>query len=645
MFILSNNGKVGVYGNGDRVIGSAGTEKALIMDGATNTIVDNTVEEIHLQNNIEKLSFAVNDNTNTVSIMNGNAVVASFAANENGIKLFTANGMSVIKMVLDAQGNASFTADNGSASATPVPLPTNGSALPSDAIDTNAKSDNAGGNTPVPPVDDTVTIDLTDPSHKPIPTDGTPYKLIGAVTDINKASYAEIKNASKITIKDELTDLIDTTKGTLKDDAKAALAIDNVTDVKVIGDLDDLAMTTLPAEVSAKTVSYLINKKSMTSTVTLDKASVDEANGAVKQINDFLANSATKTVLNGTTESKLPADFAVTTVKITNLVDTAEAIANADAKLLKDATTVTVEDTVANVIAKSELIDDQNVDSVNVNDSINNISKATLLLTTSSPKVTFTANDTGDIDFAYNATLVTNLTSKGGVTFDSLAKDSTVTLDASKSTEGVQSSSSTFKLDDLFKFGADVNATVDFKGSTLVDKITAHANGGIIDGGLGKDEIILGAGDDTVVLGSSITPSSELKDNSVAVTNFNAAGTDKLDFAGFLDGFGVEDVVTNVGSADGALSGSAHNGDIVILSQTGDFAASGNVTKLFLDLDKAAFAKDGKMLIIATGSADTHVWYVSDDDGNGFIEAGKDTVQLVATLNETKTILTADNIA
>ena len=156
MFILSNNGKVGVYGNGDRVYGSGGTEKAIIMNGAENVVVENTVEEIHVANNMAQLTFRVDTNTNEVSVVSGSTVLAKFAPEAAGIKLFTATGMSVIKSVVDtATGEISFTADNGSNGATPVALPTNGTALPAEAIDSNAKSDNAGGTTPLPPVTET----------------------------------------------------------------------------------------------------------------------------------------------------------------------------------------------------------------------------------------------------------------------------------------------------------------------------------------------------------------------------------------------------------------------------------------------------------------------------------------------------------
>ena len=636
-FMLNNDGdSIGLVKGDYYVNGGAGAQQLLINSGVTGIEIAGGMERVDFAYNSFDLAFKVNGLQ--IQILNGSNVIATISTNDTagGTELAFKNGGLKISLDSSDPQNPAFslTGANGSSQSIPLNSQENVSLDKSFILNSSLTSNVGGGGTPGTG-DDTVTIDLTDLSHKPIPTDGTPYNLIGDVTNINKASYTDIKNASKITIKDDLTDLIDTTKGTLKDDAKKALAIDNVTDVKVIGNLDDLAMTTLPAEVSAKTVSYLINKASMKSTVTLTDATVDEANGAVKQINDFLANSASKTVLDGTTESKLPADFAVTTVKITNLVDTAEAIATADATLLKGAKNVIVEDTVANVIAKSELFKDENVDAVNVEDSLENISNATLLLTTSAKPVTFTANDTGDATLTYESNLVSK-----GITFNSLEENSVVTLNAS-----AQTSPLTVDLNSVFSFDADVKgATVDYTGGSAVDTITANANGGRIDGGLGADVITLAKGVDTVVLGSGVNTAANLAANTDSISGFDVA-SDKLDFNGdLLGGFGTD--VELVSNANVSLGGTAYDGKIVVVSVSAA-AQSGfdGISALFANADGDK-KFDGEMILIATGQDSSvtkgKIWYVQSD-GTTMIQSSE--VTLIATLDGDMSGLTADNFA
>ena len=592
------------------------------------------MERVDFAYNSSDLAFKVNGLQ--IQILNGSNVIATISTNDaaGGTELAFKNGGLKISLDSSDPNNPAFSLAGANGSSQSIPLTdTNNVSLDPAFILNSSLISNVGGGGQVD--DKTVTIDLTDPSHKPIPTDGTPYNLIGDVGDLNTASYAEIKNASKITLKDDL-DALRKDNGTVSDDAKKALAIDNLTTVTVKGDLVDLATTTLPSEVAAKTVSYLINKASMKSTVTLTDASVDEANGAVKQINDFLANSASKTVLDGTTESKLPADFAVTTVKITNLVDTAEAIATADAKLLKGATTVTVEDTVANVIAKSELFKDENVDAVNVEDSLENISNATLLLTTSAKPVAFTANDTGDATLTYESNLVSK-----GITFNSLEENSIVTLNAS-----AQTSALNVDLNTVFSFDADVKgATVDYTGGSAADTITAHANGGIIDGGLGADVITLGKGVDTVVLGSGVNAAASLAANTDSISGFDVA-SDKLDFNGDLLGGFEKGEVSAMAFAEGALSGDSFNGKVVVISASADaYKNFAGVSALFKDADDAANFS-GEMILIATGKDSTttqgKIWYVNDG-GDG--KLAESDFYLIATLDGDMSGLTSENFA
>ena len=646
MFILSQNGKVGVYGIGDRVIGSAGTEKALIMDGATNTIVDNTVEEIHLQNNIENLSFAVDENTNTVSILNGNSVVASFAANENGIKLFTANGMSVIKMALDeVSGDVSFTADNGSASATPVALPTNGTALPAEAIDANGKSDNAGGNTPVPPVTEEgilvadAAAGLANGTYK-----GGDYILDDSVANLNIATYAVVNGAKSITV-------ADTVKNLKADDAANALAL--ASNVSVEDGLKNLALND-PFDFGGKPTTLVVTSAPVSnSVVKLGEVSVAEAAGAQAKIDAFLAKTTGVTYADGVKkpDALIAGDYSI--------VDNAANLISADGDLLVGGNNVTVKDTIAE-IAKIPTATFASVDTVSVSDSLANITQAdSALLAQIAAKTgsTFVATDTTEatafIDGSFDGTT--------GKTID---LSNLVNDNASLTIQLEDASSSGIDFISKNPFGKTLSSKVDLSivGTDNPDTITLAtdlttsgkfiSNDARIDGGLGADNITLGKGADVVVLGTDITnkegqaygygsdANSAANNDSIASFNVSATasgGIDKLEFADFLDGFDKGDFMT-LGTAAKGISGADFNGKIIQLTATADFD---KVSALF-DADKG-IGEGNAMIVIASDNTNTNIWYVADTQTDGTIAA--DEIHLVATLAGVKEQLTADNIA
>ena len=644
MFILSQNGKVGVYGIGDRVIGSAGTEKALIMDGATNTIVDNTVEEIHLQNNIENLSFAVDENTNTVSIMNGNSVVASFAANETGIKLFTANGMSVIKMSLDDQGNASFTADNGTTGSTPVTLPTNGSALPTEAIDTNAKSENAGGTTPTPSGAENLSVDQY---NSLVGTEDMPdaYNLVDTAAKLATAPYTAVTGANSITLEDTVDGLAATSASALS----SAIAV--TTNVKLSGALQDLLGVT-SADFGGKPTSLVVTSSS--TKVDLGELKVAEAAGAQAELDAFLARTDV-TYKGASKPDKL-------TINSYSIADTADAIikANADTTqkgllTAEECRGVIIEDTVDNIkgVSLGNLSSIKNL-SVNVADRLENLTDIAtddaLLNILTSAKATYTATDTTSVKLAYDAKLVTtpdstgDTTAKMEISFDSLAKDSTVTLDASAltGTAGVAVTGKPLDLNTLFSFDPDVQgATVNFTGSNQADFIKAHANGGIIDGGLEADTITLGKGNDIVKIGTGITAASELSANVDTISAFGSEGTDKLDFNGdLLGGFGKDAGISLIASGNGVLKAD-YVGNIMIVS---DAAAASNGTAAVSALfsDNTFKAGDEMILVTKESSAGSLVWYIQAES-DGKIDTAAE-INLVAIIAD-NAALTADNFA
>ena len=652
MFILSQNAKVGVYGNGDRVIGSAGTEKALIMNGASNTIVDNTVEEIHLQNNIENYSFSVDENTNTVSILNGSTVLASFAANETGIKLFSANGMSVIKMNLDPEtGDASFTADNGATGATPVSLPIDGTALPADAIDTNAKSENAGGDTPTPtPTVKEFTVDEYDAAV----IAGTlpeAYALNDTAAELAGATYAAVTGATSITLEDSVEFLTTAANATT-----VATATAMATKVVVADSLNNLLAVSLPeGGIGGKPTSLLVTGK-VNPKVVLDDISVAKAATAQADLDAFLAR--TDVAYDADSGAKKPDALTLSSYSIT---DDAAAIAaaNADATqkaLLTAAEEVNIFDTMAGISAVP--VDTFNLVSlgkakgtITVDDSLAAFSDAnpseTILKALNGAGASFTVSDTGDIPEVDIAGLMNFKLGNAQLLLDGDITSVSLTAEASKTAIG-SSTSSSFEVDSFFDITTSTTftGTINFTGSNLDDDIKASTKGGIIDGGLGADKITLQAANsvDTVVLGTGVNKVADFEGDTIVGFNAETAvGTvaDKLDFDGFLSDFAlIKGATANSGSITGA---SFVDHGIAIIQ---DSVASDKISEMF-SADTATVGSGYEMLLLvdeSNSSHKTHVWFVSDANSDGKIAA--DEITLVATLDSVDaTKLTADNIA
>ena len=646
MFILSQNGKVGVYGNGDRVYGSGGTEKAIIMNGAENVVVENTVEEIHVANNMAQLTFRVDTNTNEVSVVSGSTVLAKFAPEAAGIKLFTATGMSVIKSVVDtATGEISFTADNGSASATPVPLPTNGSALPSDAIDTNAKSDNAGGTTPTPPVTPTeegITVaaaaaGLANGTYK-----GGDYILDDSVSALNGATYAVVNGAKSITV-------ADTVKNLKADDAANALAL--ASNVSVEDGLKNLALND-PFDFGGKPTTLVVTSAPVSnSTVKLGDVTVAEAAGAQAKLDAFLAKTTGVTYADGV---KKPEALKAGEY---NIVDNATNVIGADVEVLAMASKVSVADTVAN-IAKISTATFAEVDAVTVNDSLANITQANVKLLSE-----IVGKGDGNFSFAASdTTTATAFLSDSVLSIFSSTSSSIPKLDLSNLT-GDKASLTIMLEDDDATSGTKISfkdannnpfenlsskVTLNIVGTDGEDTITLKDTSGItnptrIDGGLGKDTITLSDGADIVVLGTDFTKAGDFtKDNADSIVSFNTDGAsalDKLEFADFLAGFDSGDFMT-IASGEGVISGAGFNGKIIGVSKS---VATNEVSKLFSD----ATVGEGDDMIVITTSTGTgaSVWYVADTNADGGIAASE--INLVATLAGITDAakLTADNFA
>ena len=634
-FLLSNNGKVGVYGNGDRVYGSGGTEKAIIMNGAENVVVENTVEEIHVANNMAQLTFRVDTNTNEVSVVSGSTVLAKFAPEAAGIKLFTATGMSVIKSVVDtATGEISFTADNGSASATPVPLPTNGSALPSDAIDTNAKSDNAGGTTPTPPVTET-TYTVQEAAVALANGDITAgnYILKDDIQDLG--SNASILNGAKaVYVKDTVANLTDT---------------ENVATSAVLGKASKIIAEDSFENIALKdrnglTFNELIVNKKVADTVNLkqtDPLTVAEATAAQDNL-DALFNDKTVQYIDASGKT-FAAPKKAPTLGTYYIEDDPASIANATAKVLSGAAEggVTVSGTVAEFDTNRGVASDSNVDHLKVSDSLTNILNGDSITIKGliGNAATFVADDTPTTKGVVNASISSAAfqLDSGGIVLDNAVK--VVNLTASNAIGS--SASSLFELDKVF--GASSSSfTVNFTGSEKSDYIKGHNAGGIFDGNGGNDVIDLttNSAKDIVVLGSVLDDAGTTKPANVAtISNFaTGANEDVIDFAGVLNGFGSEGFVSH---ASAVIEQS-------YFDKGGDFSAGKNVV-FFTNALASAVESHVKedvtvdfILIAANKSGtDLNVWYV---EGNGEAASNFTLVGVLnGALNSSSSSLDATN--
>ena len=329
-----------------------------------------------------------------------------------------------------------------------------------------------------------------------------------------------------------------------------------------------------------------------------------------------------------------------------SIEDTAANVLAAASTLLESAADVTVADTVANVTANLASIEgNDNVSAITVTDTLSNISSMSNGMMTglvAEDGISFVATDEGNATVTYSAALATMVGKN--ITIDASAADA-VTLHASAQTKALTSM-------DLNKyFSSDDDTTFSFIGTKGGDTITAHDNGGTIDGGLGKDTIKLGAGNDTVVLGSGITKVEDLAStasNDDTIASFGSRGSDKIDFAGMLDGFGSDDFIAATGASTAGGANNVLNDGNLVYFDGATATASDGVASLFAsdstDAGKYLSLGEGDSIILITkGSADSYVWYVENSSSAAGVD--KADVHLVATITGVTNALTADNFA
>lgn len=462
------------------------------------------------------------------------------------------------------------------------------------------------------------------------------FYLQDTVDALDGATYSLISNAKGVYVEDTVAALTA---------SKAANVLAKAEHVIVADDLVNLVKATLP-DFGGTPTSLLVTKVS--SAVNMGEVTVAVAADAQNMLDAFLARTDVYYDKGVTKPQSLELDAYA-------IKDTAANVAAADATLLKDADSLTVSDTVAELGANLSLIeDDLNANMlVNVEDSLSNIANAsqTLMsgLTTQfagevdgTDKFTLTATDEGSVDVKYTATLNDLASGEHAIT---VSNASAVNVDATS-----YGTAASIELDNLISFNA-ANTSFSFTGSNFADAITAHANGGTINGGLGADTITLGAGNDTVVLGAGVATDyvATLGSGSVggdSIASFGSAGDDLLTFdnSGFLSW-------ANDAKIDDTVASTADNSSIVtfednsfILMTGAAVSTAAGVTALFMSATDAStgFALgDGDDMVLVTASGDkSYIWYIQND-ATATIDADKE-VKLIAEVNGT---LTAEDFA
>ena len=556
-----------------------------------------------------------------LEVIYNNSLIASIANNSaSGTDLAFTDGKINVKAAQDDAGNLVFQL-KGDSSAAPQNIPADGSqaslSIPLDSSSKSALAD--GGDTPVDPTVTTIDLD----KGESIPTDGSPYNLIGSVESIGIAKTSEINGATNITVRDNVTKL------TGEDaDSAAVKAVLNLADNIVVQDkLETLALADLSGLTNPKLVVTLAPRDG--ATVNLKEVvKVAAADGAQGKLDAFLA----RTDVDYTTfKQTKPTTLTLGTYSIE---DDATAIGAAKADLLAKAETVAVNDTMGNIANLSSGIF-ADIDSFTVKDTLASITGASLDLINqigvagSTPaaadKGTFIATDTTAASATLSTEFINTFNASQGKTIDlsSLTDKGTlsITLEGKADTStgavtGVEFDTSTNT--PVFA-NLNSNVAVTITGSEGVDTITltSFKNGVRIEGNGGKDEITLGDGNDTVVLGSGVdlptkvaATSTTSANNTLSITISEfTTGKDKLTFSGELASF------TSV--VEGSLSTSAAT-DLGAMAGKVAFFGSASSTTFSSYTTSGGFnglEKNESAIVVLSSTSGSKIYYVEERDG------------------------------
>ena len=627
---------VGVYSialvKGDYYVnGGAGAQQLLINSGVTGIEIAGGMERVDFAYNSSDLAFKVNGLQ--IQILNGSNVIATISTNDaaGGTELAFKNGGLKISLDSSDPQNPAFSLTGANGSSQSIPLTqTNNVSLDKSFILNSSLTSNVGGgggDTPTP-TETTYSVDDAKIALAKGEIKAGEYILKDSISDL--ASNASILNGAKsIQVEDLAASLID------KEDVATSAVLGNAKVEKIIAkdSFEQIALNLDELNALAKQPALVVS--SMTAKVSpKESLSVKQAENAAANLEKLYNDTTVKyEKADGTTFKKLDKAPTLDTYKIE---DSAANIAGAAAKLLADAAAtndgVVVSDTVLGFTQNSAVVSNTNVDSFKVSDSLTNILSGDKIILDGLSKqinITFTADDPVGSDGIVKADVSAVLDTFGAssnttkISFENPDKVESINLTAT-SQIGKDGT-----VDLAMVFTAPTNLkNINFTGSDQADKITASAKGGIIDGGLGADEITLAAGKDIVVLGTGINSAAEFSANKDVIKNFSVA-SDKIKLDGFLSAF---DELMN--ASENAAAGGANDiaGKIAIGASISAAAAleASDVAKLF-----ASDGKDNQLLKLDAGKdavvIDTKggVWYVAND---GDMQVTKDEVHLVATI-------------
>ena len=592
------------------VNGSDLTQTVYIHAGVSGVDLTATMERADFAFKASDVSFRMNPEGKLEVIYN-NSLIASIANNSaSGTDLAFTDGKINVKAAQDDAGNLVFQL-KGDSSAAPQNIPADGSqaslSIPLDSSSKSALAD--GGDTPKPPTVTTIDLD----KGESIPTDGSPYNLIGKVEKLAELTTAQVNGATNITAKDDV-DMLTSDSAIIK----AVLAL--ATNITVEDAVENLALADLSGLANPKLVVKSVptdGKVTLTEPVKVDY--VDSAN---EKLEAFLA----RTDVDYTTyklekpESLTLGDYSIT--------DTAAAIAAAPAKVLAGAIPdgVTVEDTMSGWAANLAVADNANVDNLTVADSLTHILSGGKLVVDGliNNSATFIADDTPTNGVvSANASVLESFVNKE-ITFENNDDVQTVELTATKA---VGTASSSLDLGKIFN--DEVSAKINFTGSIAKDVVTADA-GSTINGGGGQDEITLVASSsETVVLGSdawnpAIVKSGSInEDNMVEIKTFGTE--DKIDFGGIFADFTKGTKVSQAFSTTSTAS---------LTKNTFSFVEdTGTDVQDFKDgTFKLASQGDAAIIAIKGASNTANIYYIQELGTDGVINKTNDIVIKLATI-------------
>ena len=649
------------------VNGSDGKQTVYIHAGVSGVDLTATMERADFSFKASDVSFRMNPEGKLEVIYN-NSLIASIANNSaSGTDLAFTDGKINVKAAQDDAGNLVFQL-KGDSSAAPQNIPADGSqaslSIPLDSSSKSALAD--GGDTPVDPTENILTVAQYN-AHLAAGTLPADYTLEDSLQNLGTLGYS-ITKALKVAIKDDIENVV--SGGELTSAAKNLATLDTLSGVTLQGGVKALMEAELPAEITAKTVKYVVDEQVPTALTLNDITVAAAVAGPQKQVNDFLAGDNVSFVA--------PAAKPTEAVKVSSYTvrDDAENIAKAaegegKAALLA-AKDVTMADTMQNVATKANQVALDVTTKLTVQDTLKGFADAGSLIsdtllnqivtTVGAANVSFTATDKADKDVvkADVSALLDFAESNAVIKLEDAANVKTIELSTTEALVGEKGAS--LALDAAKIFTIPSSAKVNLTASDQDDNLIINGSFDTINLGAGDDDIVLGdnAAVTTINLGDGTNSfgADTAISKAVTVTNINGgADDDMIDLSnttGFtssgsitINGKGGADVIT-LGSAketvvlgDGVELGLGTQSGKVTLDTTGANILSSTATLIkgtfTSSTDQIAFTGDLAKMLGATSFTDSN-FDATASSKHGTIVSNKITLP-----DSTDKLVTADS--